>query len=408
MAESQKKQIKSKKTKTAAQAKPANEAEDFDFTGVPAEVKTDLLEIEDECVSAARNNLEEVFRLGQRFAKAKESLPKRYEEWVRKRCLNFTTRTASNYVAVHERFHTQKDKVIRLGLKSSALYEMANAPEAAVAEIFDLIESGETLLGADVTRVLKKYKDPAKQRGRPEKGGPAGLKAFVAECNVTAQKRWVQIAEELLAFLNEVYPDDNERLLVKKPDLIAGLVARAKWLSKELSRMSGCGFYDAADQKLGYTFMEIREWPSPTWKRLGQTLFNSGRGEGVPLEPLKQEIRDELMPGLRWALGREAEGDTFFITEDVNTVGEAAPDTAGDEASTVVAIGEVADLEVDEVTGEEADFDQASDDAPPAAPKVSEPSVVSLTKPRKADGPTTSETAASAANDAKPRSAEAS
>ena len=51
MAESQKKQTSSKKTKTAEQAKPASEAEDFDFTGVPAEVKTDLLEIEEECVS---------------------------------------------------------------------------------------------------------------------------------------------------------------------------------------------------------------------------------------------------------------------------------------------------------------------------------------------------------------------
>lgn len=408
MAESQKQQLKSKKIKTAEQAKPANEAEDFDFTGVPAEVKTDLLEIEEECLSAARNNLKEVFRLGQRFAKAKESLPKRYEEWVRKRCVNFTTRTASNYVAVHERFHTQKDKVIRLGLKSSALYEMANAPKAAVAEIFELIESGETLLGADVTRVLKKYKDPAKQRGRVEKGGPAGLKAFVAECNVTSQKRWFQVAGELLAFLNEVYPEDSERLLVKKPELLAGLVARAKWLNVELSRMSGCGFYDAADVKLGYSFMEIREWPSPTWKRLGQTLFNSGRGEGVSLEPLKQEIRDELMPGLRWALGREADGDTFFITEDMNAVGEAAPDTAADEASTAVTIGEVANLEVDEVTSEEAVFDQASADAPPATPKLSEPSVVSLEKPRKAEGPMASERAASAANDAKPRSAEAS
>ncbi|WP_155898462.1 hypothetical protein [Aurantimonas coralicida] len=408
MAESQKQQTKSKKIRTSEQAKPANEAEDFDFTGVPAEVKTELLEIEEECVSAARNNLEEVFRLGQRFAKAKESLPKRYEEWVRKRCLNFTTRTASNYLAVHERFHSQKDKVIRLGLKSSALYEMANAPEAAVAEIFDLIESGETLLGADVTRVLKKYKDPAKQRGRAEKGGPAGLKAFVAECNVTAQKRWVQIAEELLAFLNEVYPDDSERLLVKKPDLLAGLVARAKWLSMELSRMSGCGFYDAADQKLGYALMEIRKWPSPTWKRFGQTLFNSGRGEGVTLEPLKQEIRDELMPGLRWALGREAEGDTFFITEDLNTSAEAVPDKAADEALTAVAVDEVATVDVEEVTSEEADVDRASADTPAAAPNVSDPSVVSLEKPRKADGPMASERAASAANDAKPRSAEAS
>ena len=281
-------------------------------------------------------------------------------------------------------------------------------PKPNIAEIFDLIESGETLLGADVTRVLKKYKDPAKLRGRAEKGGQAGLKAFVAECNVTAQKRWFQVAGELLAFLNEVYPDDSERLLVKKPDLLAGLVARAKWLSMELSRMSGCGFYDAADQKLGYALMEIREWPSPTWKRFGQTLFNSGRGEGVPLEPLKQEIRDELMPGLRWALGREAEGDTFFITEDLNTVAEAVPDKAADEAPTAVAIDEVAAIGVEEVTNEGAEVNQASADAPPAAPNVSHPSVVSLEKPRKADGPTTSERTTSAANDAKPRSAEAS
>lgn len=113
---------------------------------------------------------------------------------------------------------------------------------------------------------------------------------------------------------------------------------------------------------------------------------------------------DKLMPGLRRALGREAGGDTFFVTDDLNTVAKPVPD--GAPLATVV--DEVAVIEVGEVTSEEADVDQPSADAPPAAPNASDPSVVSLEKPRKADGPTTSERAASAANDAKPRSAEAS
>ncbi|MEF2554189.1 hypothetical protein VQ042_23135 [Aurantimonas sp. A2-1-M11] len=393
---------------------PANEAEDFDFTGVPAEVKTDLLEIEEECLTAARNNLKEVFRLGSRFAKAKESLPKRYEEWVRKRCVNFTTRTASNYVAVHERFHGQKDKVIRLGLKSSALYEMANAPEAAVTEIFDLIESGETLLGADVTRVLKKYKDPAKQRGRVGKGGPAGLRAFVAECNVTAQKRWFQVAGELLAFLNEVYPEDSERLLVKKPALLAGLVARANWLGMELSRMSGCGFHHAADARMGSAFEDIREWTSPTWRRLDHALLNVGRGADVPLDTLRQSIRDDVVPGLRWALGREAEGDAFFVTEapDTATKPEAAPDNAVDETLTShspdgeASVDDV--IEAAERDETDVDGDPSLDDVPSAAPDESEASVISLKNGPNAKEPTASKMSNDVANDAKPRSAEAS
>lgn len=419
MAESQKKPTKTKQPNrtTGDKPKPAAKSKELDLTGVPEEVQMELLEIEAECASLARKSAAEVFHLGRRFAKAKENLPNKYEEWVRKRLVGITTRTASNYISVHERFEDQKEKVIQLGLKPSALYEMAGAPEAAITEIFDLIEAGETLLGVDVSRVLKKHKDPAEARMRVDKGGPKGLKEFVADCNATSQKRWFQVAEELLAFLTKVYPEDSDRLQVKKPELVAGLAGRANWLAMELSRMSGCGFYHAADEKIGHSFMAIREWTNETWKRLSHALLHVTRSEGVPLGNLKQKIRNEVVPGLRWALGRETEGDSFLVRKEVSKAAEVASDDEADETRPSIASGGEAAMATPEAEEglEAAELGETAEDigvtlaeTAKDAPGSAKPSVAGLGRPRKTTGPTASEMSADVANDEKPRSAEAS
>lgn len=284
----------------------------FDYGSVSLADKQALQGYAEQVRSIARKGVEEVFELGEAFADAKARLPKRYEEWVRKEVTGITPRTTNNYIGVYERFGERREQIVALGLKPSALYKLAAAPEPAVEEVLGRAEAGEKVLGADVAQIVRLHAEPDDETDQvppADRGGPRGLKALLAERATHWQREWTARATELLDVLDDLVPSGASGFQATKPQVDKAIELKSLWLHVELSRMTGANFSNKADQRLGVPYMQGRDWPSEPWKRLHNSLGRVGAAQALTKGTLFEEVSGTLIPCLRWALGR-----TFFPT----------------------------------------------------------------------------------------------
>ncbi|GGE09428.1 hypothetical protein GCM10011390_30640 [Aureimonas endophytica] len=294
----------------------------FDYGSVSLADRQALQGYAEQVRSIARKGVEEVFELGEAFADAKARLPKRYEEWFRKEVTGITTRTASNYIGVYERFNERREQIVALGLKPSSLYKLAAAPEPAIEEVLGRAEAGEKVLGADVTRIVRLHAEPADEVERvspADRGGPKGFKALLAERLTHWQREWTERATELLDVLDDLVPPGASGFRGTKPDVDKAIGLRSLWLHVELARMTGASFANKADDRLGVPYMQGRDWPSEPWRLLHHSLGHVGAASSWSKGKLFEEVTGTLIPRLRWALGGASsptEFDDVFPTPD--------------------------------------------------------------------------------------------
>lgn len=294
----------------------------FDYGSIPVEDKKALIELVAELNSIARKSAEEVFNLGRRFADAKERLPKRFEEWVKKECRGISTKTVFNYISVHARFEDRRDEVLDLGLKPVHLYALANAPEPAIEEVFGRVGDGEPVIGSDVTRIIKTHSDPEDREDRSAADRPSrkGLLSKLKPITEAAVDVWLDrlamVRDALLAAL-----PDEEGGRVMKGKLQDAVMYDARWLDRELERLTGFGFENRG-VPFGHPQPERLKWTDEgRWYKVSRVLWSLGGIEQIAATELEARIRTVFLPTLGWALGDvTADEDLDSLLNEVEIV----------------------------------------------------------------------------------------
>ena len=87
-------------------------------------------------------------------------------------------RGAENYAAVYRHLQPFRERIVRAGIVASSLYDLASAEPKQIEEVLAAREAGRKLTGAQIKEMLGKTKAASTS---PEDGGPAGLRARIAE-----------------------------------------------------------------------------------------------------------------------------------------------------------------------------------------------------------------------------------
>src|SRR5690606_12270312 len=82
-----------------------------------------------------------------------------------------------NYANVYLKLEPYRERLIKVGMIASGLYELATAEPEQVEQVLSASEAGEVMTVADIKQRLGRQAPVA----TPDDGGPAGLRAAAAE-----------------------------------------------------------------------------------------------------------------------------------------------------------------------------------------------------------------------------------
>ncbi|MCB5173911.1 hypothetical protein [Microvirga lenta] len=258
-------------------------------------------------VIARKTNLQ-ILELGEILERAKALVPRGFERWVSREC-QMTPKTAGNYIRVHQRFGSRRDSIADLGIKPTTLVKLATAPDEVVDEIFSRLEAGETLIGRDVEQILRAGRPLKNAKSQVEETvhepGRKGLIAFLTGCMRTSVDEWIERLTALHAKVEAAMPDGKVKKRFHKGELVKAVAWEATWLRIELERMSGCEFWNKANQYLGKAWKDRPQWPEGRWQDVNDALLTLERSERINVDDLVSALRSEVLPALGWALGRD-------------------------------------------------------------------------------------------------------
>jgi len=211
---------------------------------------------------------------------------------------------AENLARVHRNLMGYRQRLVRIGLPASSLYVLATAEPDKVEEIVASVESGERPSVKAIKALLAT--DDTKPGITADDGGPAGLKARIAEKTSVGVEEVMNDAEALFTKVLILIEEHRQgkRLVVKviRPSLIHPtrlLRERLKWLT-----------YLAVPAPEGFGEGAIHHHPpseSQKWRGLLAMLEDLGGYESWPsANDVGSWLAETVAPQLEWLLGERA------------------------------------------------------------------------------------------------------
>ena len=146
-----------------------------------------------------RRSTDQVFDCGEVVAGLQELSPDQ-DSFTRraKAVLKLSRRGAENYANVYHKLRPYRARLVRVAMVASTLYDLASAEPEQVEKVIAAREAGQQLTGNQVKEMLGKKNEATSS---PEDGGPAGLRARIAE---KTQLGVPEFMDAVAAFLEEL------------------------------------------------------------------------------------------------------------------------------------------------------------------------------------------------------------
>lgn len=234
-----------------------------------------------------------------------------------KSVLGLTRRGAENYAKVYLKLEPYRERLIRVGIIASGLYDLASAEPEQVEEVLAAREAGEELSGKQIKQMLGKEAPTA----LPDDGGAAGLRAATAEKIGYATKalfdtlhqmlRDAHIALEPLQQGKGVVKGKAEAALVHPARLADGLVKSLVFAAEVHSeRLPG--------------LIMVRPVVENRWWKLHILLDVVGNSESWPAkEKVGTWLVETVVPELEWAVGEERAAKARAVLDERAAAAEA-------------------------------------------------------------------------------------
>jgi len=265
-----------------------------------------------------------------------------------KEVFGLSRRGAENYAAVYRHLQPFRERIVRAGIVASSLYDLASAEPKQIEEVLAAREAGRKLTGAQIKEMLGKTKAASTS---PEDGGPAGLRARIAEKTATALPELMANALALLEMvLASLEPHRRGKTVVVK-DIQRPLIHPARMVQQQLEWLT----WVAVPAPKGFHPHAIHHRPivkGDRWDELHATLFRLGSVEQWPrAAEVGAWLNDTVVPQLAWLLGDRAD-KAFAAVEKFDAAAAAERKKAADEKTAARLARKKAKLEQGRVAGE--------------------------------------------------------
>lgn len=267
-----------------------------------------------------RRSTDHVFLCGEVVAEVQKRAPDQ-ESFSKqaKEVLGLSRRGAENYANVYKQLEPYRARLVGVAMVASALYDLATAEPEQVEEVLAAREAGQKLTVKQIKEMLGKTSGPSVS---PDDGGPAGLKARIAEKTVTGVAALMDNAAALLeALLIALEPyRQGKRIVVK--DTQRPFIHPARLVQQQLEWLT----WVAVPAPEGFAEGAIHHRPvvkGDRYAELHATLEKLGDYEGWPAAAeVGPWLNDVVVPQLAWLVG-ERKKKAFAVVDKMAAAAEA-------------------------------------------------------------------------------------
>ena len=267
-----------------------------------------------------RRSTDQVFDCGEVVAGLQELAPDQESFTKRaKAVLKLSRRGAENYANVYHKLRPYRARLVRVAMVASTLYDLASAEPEQVEKVIAAREAGQQLTGNQVKEMLGKKNEATSS---PEDGGPAGLRARIAEKTQLGVPALMDNAAALLETLlvalephrrgKRIVVKETQRPLIHPTRLIQQQLEWLTWVAVPAPAGSGEG--------------AIHHQPivrDDRWGELHGMLRKLGDYEGWPAAAeVGPWLADTVVPLLAWLLGERSK-KCFAVVDRMAAAAEA-------------------------------------------------------------------------------------
>ncbi|MBB6260383.1 hypothetical protein FHS77_000917 [Paenochrobactrum gallinarii] len=295
--------IKTRNTKSNTQ----DRGFEYEAAGLDKEQIESLKKCHEHIVGLGRRSTEQAFDLGAHLAKAHELIPDRtFGKWV-KACCGFTDRTARNYVAVHRKLGSHRDKLVELGAASTALFELTKADDSQVTEI--LLHASETgrLQIKDIRKITQVGKpEPFKTTIDPfEVGGIEGLSQLMAIKIRDGLKSFEKHVTEIIQIVAAELQQKAQGKRILKEQVFDEIKMLARFACAELCNLA---LPVAPNPAVLVRIEQATSFPRYSdWEKVRIMLEKLSIKEHWPAATaLPDWFTQEILPTLQWSISKTA------------------------------------------------------------------------------------------------------
>jgi len=289
---------------------------DYAALGVPDALVDEMERLRRAFVDLGRRSTGQVFDCGAVIHEVRELAPdqKAFAKWS-KVIFRLSRRGAENYAAVHRTLLPYRQRMEKFGLVASALYHLASASAEQVEEVLTVRESGRELTIGQIKAMVApegKAAGKAAAGAKPDGGGPAGLKALMAQKATAVVPALMDNAFEILKSIYVALEPHRNGKRVPKEATALPLIHPVRLLRGQLEALTWTAAVAGQDGKVQLQPMARGD----KWEALRQMLFDLGGADYWPdADKVGPWLAGTVVPLLEWLLGPRAEKAAVVIKE---------------------------------------------------------------------------------------------
>lgn len=304
------------------------ELEDTDF--IPS--KQQLAQL-GQCLSVLsaldQDATKAAFVAGEAFATAKAILPKKqFGDWCASKT-SYTVRAAWNFIAVHERFSAQKERLIKASVPPTSLIGLIKASNDVVEQVVAAFESGERLTGAQIKAMISGKSLDVGSKGSGavyDQPGVAGLKKVAERKQAAEIEDVIERSKCILAKVLKALEPLEQGRAVRKGELEKAIHYECINLSA-LMRHLLLPLVGEEDKEAGLYIGSLPK--GTTWAKVRAIidLLSEDSGRWPPRAQFVDWLQDEVVPAFRFIL----EGTPMPEFEHKTSMPNHAPAVSAEE-----------------------------------------------------------------------------
>ncbi|KQZ21699.1 hypothetical protein ASD50_05055 [Mesorhizobium sp. Root552] len=293
---------------------------DYAVLGLNGEKARQAETLRRESLELGRKSTDSVFEWGRIVGSLHAiSDDQKHFEKLARGVLNLSRTGAENYERVHQRLSPHRERLVRVGMIASGLYNLATAEPERIEEVMAACEAGQKLNGARIKAVVGKGGTPA---ASPDEGGSGGMKVAIAGKTAFATKlffdtvhqmlRDVHVALEPLSRGGPVNKSKAETALMHPARLAGGLVESLVYAAQIPGGRVPAGV------------IHVLPVEDSRWVALRRILFTMGSAETWPKsDQVGAWLSETVVPQFEWALGSERAGKARAVLDERAVAAEA-------------------------------------------------------------------------------------
>lgn len=301
--------------------KPRFPSFDYNAAGLDQKQIASLEQCRAEIASLGRRTTEQAFDLGAHLARASELVPEgAFGKWVSS-CCGFTDRSARNYVAVHKKLGTYRDRLSDIGAAPTVLFELTKAEPDQIEQVLLIASDNGRLQVKDVRKVLHVEKQTSTDtKVDPfEIGGIGGLNALMQIKIHDGLRSFEKHVQEIIAVVEAAVKQKAEGKRLIKDDLAERIKMIARYADAELCNLA---LPVAPNPAVPVRIEQGRYFPKTSeWETVRQLLVQLSVKENWPAATeLANWFTNSVLPVMNWAIAKNDPG-SLQLRHSVRPVG---------------------------------------------------------------------------------------